>query len=716
MVQEEKGTKQDNAKDEQGKKGEEKGDDDDDDGEMLSQDLESMTLVELKERCEERGLKKSGKKAELIQRLREQTSSPTKGKTGTPPQSSGRYDGMSIDELRRLLKERRLGSGGAKKALIERLLISDRDAEKSSVVMGAVSPAKVVEPEVDSPLVLEPETPAKKSAKTEEVPKAKLGRSEKKPNTAAAREEAAPRGKRGRSEKKAQGDEDDDSVEAAVVGKEQEEEGEEEEEAMPKGKRGRSEKKAVVVVEPTVQQDEEEPQSAKPRKAVKGAKRGRSERKPTFIEPTVQEEEEEDKEAEPEPPAKPKKEATTKRGRSESGPFWYWAGDVKPGDQKIWKPFDSSVAVQLEAARVAGKKRCEIGEGRFVDLESWVQRVHHDAKKRRAVLRADEPLVDLNRASVVDADDEDQDAAVKPGLSAVAGSSEGGAKGKTSTARAKSAVGKNDSNAATAKGKRKPSKKGSGGEDHEAPSPAAAAASVEPNSKRSRSEKESGGEAPRQKSGVAREAVVISHSGLKDTKDVDKLVASLGVEIEGEVISRATYLVMGKFVRTVKALSAINLGCALVRLEWVQECIKQGRIVDAAPFAIVDKAAEQKYGFTLHESVRRAQSGARVFAGLNFALTDKTQPTPAQLKAIIECGGGKVVPLPLRGKIADDVLVIGQEADKAVCKKLIDEGRTSRHVYDVELILSSSLRQQVDLTTNILVENAKESDRESAEF
>ncbi len=217
----------------------------------------------------------------------------------------------------------------------------------------------------------------------------------------------------------------------------------------------------------------------------------------------------------------------------------------------------------------------------------------------------------------------------------------------------------------------------------------------------------------------ASDVKIVGHSGMKDDtlKQVERL-RGLGVEVEGDTLVNAALLVTpGTVARTLKTLCAINLGLTIVRLDWVTECLKQRRVVDPTPYVVVDEVAEKKFGFRLAESLVQAKR-TRVFADCVFALTEHTVPDPKQLQLIIESGGGRVVPLPARGgKLAPEVTVVSHANDLALCQKLVAEGRYAGHVYDVEHILLSVLRQRRDVAANILIASAKNAPQhESDEF
>ena len=82
--------------------------------EPLKDDLDHMTAVQLKALCKEHGLKVSGKKSELQERLRGHFLLAAK-----QPQDD--YDSMSDDDLRDACKTRGLKDTGKRNALLERL-------------------------------------------------------------------------------------------------------------------------------------------------------------------------------------------------------------------------------------------------------------------------------------------------------------------------------------------------------------------------------------------------------------------------------------------------------------------------------------------------------------------------------------------------------------------------------------------------------------------
>eukprot|EP01137_Pigoraptor_chileana_P022085 Opistho-2@86591 len=187
----------------------------------------------------------------------------------------------------------------------------------------------------------------------------------------------------------------------------------------------------------------------------------------------------------------------------------------------------------------------------------------------------------------------------------------------------------------------------------------------------------------------------------KRTKIVERLggtfTTALG-EHDGE--RDRMHLVTEKVRRTVKFLSALCTCSNIVTLEWLDACAEAQHFVDAAPYALVDKESEAKFGFKLADSLRRAAT-KKLLDGVLVHVTKSVKPDPKEMAEIVRCAGGillDVMPTVVRVK-SGDVIVVSCEDDKKDCKKLIDAGAP---VYSAELLLSGVLRQTLDLAAHRL--------------
>lgn len=94
-------------------------------------ELDKMKVVQLKQLCKERGLKVSGKKSLLIERLREHFLSAAQ------ETNMDEFDSMSDDDLSDAIKARGLSSAGAREDLLERIRA---DIKYSSELLSSEAP------------------------------------------------------------------------------------------------------------------------------------------------------------------------------------------------------------------------------------------------------------------------------------------------------------------------------------------------------------------------------------------------------------------------------------------------------------------------------------------------------------------------------------------------------------------------------------------------
>ncbi|KAG0093023.1 ssDNA endonuclease and repair protein rad10 [Podila epicladia] len=179
--------------------------------------------------------------------------------------------------------------------------------------------------------------------------------------------------------------------------------------------------------------------------------------------------------------------------------------------------------------------------------------------------------------------------------------------------------------------------------------------------------------------------------------------------------------------RTEKFLSGIAQAKFVVRKEYLNACIDANEVLNENDYRLADPEGKQEYDVRLYEALDRAKS-KKVFENCLIYISPSTQPKPAQLKPLVEIGGGKAVFLKrvdlkfLKEKIKasqppktkddeastsedDDgtkeetIVVVSCEEDMEMWKQLQEVGA---RVYSKELILQGLLLQQLDLgdTTN----------------
>ncbi|KAI8835555.1 BRCT domain-containing protein [Chytridium lagenaria] len=139
-----------------------------------------------------------------------------------------------------------------------------------------------------------------------------------------------------------------------------------------------------------------------------------------------------------------------------------------------------------------------------------------------------------------------------------------------------------------------------------------------------------------------------------------------------ETWSECTHLVTDKIRRTVKFLAALTAGKHIVSDKWLLESRREGRFVAEAKFLLKDKATEEKFGFSLAQSLKSAQSVTRTLL--------LQGPPPNELEEIVRAAGGEM----------EECVIIGCEEDEVECRRL--------HGF----VLTGILRQQLDYVGHVL--------------
>ncbi|KAF9321933.1 hypothetical protein BG003_009251 [Podila horticola] len=202
-----------------------------------------------------------------------------------------------------------------------------------------------------------------------------------------------------------------------------------------------------------------------------------------------------------------------------------------------------------------------------------------------------------------------------------------------------------------------------------------------------------------------------------------KQLKALGI-VEAKNVEDCTHIVAEHAARTEKFLSGIAQAKFIVRKEYLNACIDANEILDENDYRLADPEGKHEYDVKLYEALDRAKS-KKVFESCLIYISPSTQPKPAQLKPLVEIGGGKAVFLKrvdlkfLKEKIKasqlsdvkdeeastssedDDgikeketIVVVSCEEDVEMWKQLQEVGA---RVYSKELILQGLLLQQLDL-------------------
>ncbi|KAI8972183.1 hypothetical protein BD414DRAFT_448733 [Trametes punicea] len=179
--------------------------------------------------------------------------------------------------------------------------------------------------------------------------------------------------------------------------------------------------------------------------------------------------------------------------------------------------------------------------------------------------------------------------------------------------------------------------------------------------------------------------------------DVVKRLTRLGVKFVTRA-SDCTHLLVRSVVRTEKFLCALAAAPYILNEQWAVRSAGVYRLLPEEEFMINDSETESKYGFNLADALKRAKKNAgKLFAGKTFYVTPKVSVDSKLLKNVVTAHGGQLstqTPTVRMLNGHDERLVISCPADVSIWRPLVEHGHS---VYTQELILTSALRQELDL-------------------
>ena len=99
---------------------------------------------------------------------------------------------------------------------------------------------------------------------------------------------------------------------------------------------------------------------------------------------------------------------------------------------------------------------------------------------------------------------------------------------------------------------------------------------------------------------------------------------------------------------------AINKGAEILTIDWLVESKRAGKLLPIEDYTLKDEEMEKRLNFSVSKILEKVKKETRgVFYGLTFYLSKGVVPTYEEMKAIIETGGGSVIPSP--SKIAFNI-------------------------------------------------------------
>ncbi|XP_030605195.1 mediator of DNA damage checkpoint protein 1 isoform X2 [Archocentrus centrarchus] len=220
-----------------------------------------------------------------------------------------------------------------------------------------------------------------------------------------------------------------------------------------------------------------------------------------------------------------------------------------------------------------------------------------------------------------------------------------------------------------------------------------APANSSPMAKTPRSSSASPAASPRLR--AASQAYKVLFTGVVDEAG-EKVLARLGGSMAKDVADM-TCLVTDKVRRTVKFLCALAKGVPIVTTDWLEKSGKAGSFLSPTAFIVKDPEQENKFNFSLHESLRIASSQP-LLEGYEVHVTKSVKPEPVHMKNIISSSGATFLPkMPSSNK--PHTVVISCEEDWPLCRPALS---ASLPVVTAEFILTGILQQKLDFQSHTL--------------
>ncbi|KAL4953904.1 BRCT domain-containing protein [Aspergillus filifer] len=125
-------------------------------------------------------------------------------------------------------------------------------------------------------------------------------------------------------------------------------------------------------------------------------------------------------------------------------------------------------------------------------------------------------------------------------------------------------------------------------------------------------------------------------------EDADKRqLRELGIMVVQDA-RKCSHLAAPSVLRTPKFVNALAYGPVIVRVDFIEQCLKKNELLDADDFPLNDKEAEKKYDFSLKQSKANAKTNKnRLLQGYQIYCVETIRGGFDAFKSIIDTNGGE---------------------------------------------------------------------------
>ncbi|KTW26957.1 hypothetical protein T552_02447 [Pneumocystis carinii B80] len=198
-------------------------------------------------------------------------------------------------------------------------------------------------------------------------------------------------------------------------------------------------------------------------------------------------------------------------------------------------------------------------------------------------------------------------------------------------------------------------------------------------------------------------------TGYKDwDNQMEKALLTIGIATVQDA-KDCTHLVASRIQRTQKFLSALSYVPKILSVDWIETCLKEGKIVDENNYFLIDPESELKYNFKLLDSLDRARNNKHsLFKGYLLQISPAAVSNYSNgidtIKEIIEVNGGVcTLAISRKNQIEYELIpiLISNISDVRILKHFIEKRKEAGEVplvYNMEWVLTTVLRQELNFT------------------
>lgn len=137
---------------------------------------------------------------------------------------------------------------------------------------------------------------------------------------------------------------------------------------------------------------------------------------------------------------------------------------------------------------------------------------------------------------------------------------------------------------------------------------------------------------------------------------------------------KCSHLAAPSILRTPKFVNALAYAPVIVNIEYITQCLKKNELLDPRDFELVDKAAEERFSFSLKEAAIKAkQNKNKLLQGYNIYCVESIRGGFDAFKSIVDANGGNC--LLFRGRVSHKVQQPDSDDESS------DEEPSEREVY-----------------------------------